>query len=61
MPLSTSPRPMRPNRRVTRSPTTPHQLAFIASFVVGCAMIAGVHSTVWILARSAELTSRAVS
>jgi hypothetical protein len=29
--------------------------------VIGCAMIAGVHSTVWILAMSAALTRRARS
>ena len=37
----------------------PHQVALIALTVVGWPMIAGVHSTVWILAISAELISRA--
>jgi hypothetical protein len=39
----------------------PHQFARIAYFVVGCAMIAGVHSTVWIFAISAAVTRRALS
>ena len=61
MPLSTSLPPIRPKRLVTRSPTRPHQFAFMPSFVVGWAMIAGVHSTVWIFAISAAFTSRARS
>lgn len=59
MPLITSLEPSLPNRDVMRRPT--HQFADIASRVVGCAMIAGVHSTVWIFAMSAALTSRARS
>jgi hypothetical protein len=38
----------------------PYQLAFIAVFRTGVARMPGVHSTVWILAISAEFTSRAV-
>jgi hypothetical protein len=61
MPLITSFGLIRPNREVTPSPTSPHQLAFMASLVVGWAMMAGVHSTVWIFAMSAALISRARS
>ncbi len=41
-----------------RSPRTPHQFVFSARTVVGWAMIAVVHSTVWIFAISALRTSR---
>jgi hypothetical protein len=61
MPLITSFPLMRPNLRLIPSPAIPHQFALIARRVVGCAMIAGVHSTVWIFAISAEFTSRARS
>lgn len=59
MPLTTSLSLIRPKRLWTRSPATPHQLARSALTVVGWLITAGVHSTVWILARSAALTSRA--
>lgn len=59
MPLMTSLLPIRPNTRFTRSPARPHQFARMANFVVGWLMTAGVHSTVWILAISATLISRA--
>ena len=61
MPPSTSPLPMRPRMRWRRSPNRPHQLASMASRSAGCARIAGVHSTVWILAIRAALTTRATS
>ena len=38
----------------------PYQFARMPNFVVGCAMIAGVHSTVWIFAISAALIRRAL-
>ena len=44
-----------------RLPRIPYQFARIAYRVVGCAMIAGVHSTVWIFAISAALIRRARS
>src|SRR5213596_2224356 len=50
-----------PSRLSSRSPSSPHQFVRSASTVVGCARIAGVQSTVWIFAISAELTSRALS
>ena len=49
----------RPNRLWTRSPSSPNQLARIPATVVGLLITAGVHSTVWILASSAESTRRA--
>jgi hypothetical protein len=52
---------MRPTTFVSFSPTIPHQLAFIPILRAGCARIAGVHSTVWILAMRAQLTIRALS
>ena len=61
MPLSTSLGPTRPKRRLNPSPRMPHQFARMPQAVVGWAMIAGVHSTVWIFAMSAELTRRALS
>ena len=61
MPLDHLAALIRPNRRFTRSPASPHQFARMAIFVVGWAMIAGVHSTVWILASSAALIRRAWS
>ena len=61
MPLITSLLLIRPNRLWTRSPARPHQLVRRASTVVGWLMTAGVHSTVWILAIRAALTSRARS
>ena len=60
MPLISSLLPTRPTSRCSRSPSSPHQLARMPIFSAGWAMIAGVHSTVWILAISAELTSWAV-
>ena len=59
MPLSTSfaELPSLPSR----SPRSPYQFARMPNFVVGWAMIAGVHSTVWILAISAALIRRALS
>ena len=59
MPLMTSLALTRPNIRCTRSPARPHQLARIATLVVGWLMTAVVHSTVWIFAMRAVLTSRA--
>ena len=59
MPLTTSLPLIRPKSLWTRSPASPNQLARSASLVVGWLMMAGVHSTVWILASSAEFTSRA--
>ena len=59
MPLMTSLLLIRPNSRYTRSPARPNQFARIAIFVVGWAMTAGVHSTVWIFATSAALIRRA--
>ena len=52
---------MRPNILVIFSPTRPHQLELRATLMVGWARMAGVHSTVWILAMRAVLTRRAVS
>ena len=40
-------------------PSKPYQFTRMARFVVGCAMIAGVHSTVWIFAISAAMIRRA--
>ena len=60
MPLISSLLPIRPTRRCSRSPSSPHQLARMPIFSAGWATIAGVHSTVWILAMRAELTSWAV-
>ena len=39
----------------------PYQFARMPNFVVGCAMIAGVHSTVWIFAISAAVIRRALA
>ena len=61
MPPSTSLPALRASLPAVPLPARPHQFAFMASLVVGWAMIAGVHSTVWILAMSAALTSRARS
>ena len=61
MPERTSRSPKRPKRRRTPLPSSPYQVARIAFSVVGWPMIAGVHSTVWILAISAELIRRALS
>ena len=52
--------PTWPNFCRTQRGRTPYQLAFIARSSTGLARIPGVHSTVWIFAISAELTSRAV-
>ena len=52
---------MRPKRLFIRSPASPHQLPFIASLSVGLFTIAGVQSSVWILAISALFASRALS
>ena len=46
-------------RLPSRLPRIPYQFARIPNFVVGCAMIAGVHSTVWIFAISAAVIRRA--
>ena len=51
----------RPKVLSKRSPKRPNQFARSARTVVGWAMIAGVQSTVWILAMSAALTRRAFS
>ena len=51
---------MRGRRLFAHAGSAPYQLAFIASFSTGLARMPGVHSTVWIFAISAELTSRAV-
>jgi hypothetical protein len=59
MPLMTSLLLMRPHRFLAFSPARPHQLTIMAFSLVGWAMIAGVHSTVWIFAMSAALMSRA--
>ena len=60
MPLQMSSSPKRPRLVVIFSPRRPHQLPRIATWIVGWATIAGVHSTVWILAMSAAFTRRAV-
>ena len=52
---------IRPNRRFTHSEASPHHWPRMAVTVVGCAMIAGVQSTVWIFAISALFTIRARS
>ncbi len=59
MPLSTSLLLSRPSSLWRRSPSRPYQLACMAATVVGWLMTAGVHSTVWILAISAAVISRA--
>ena len=51
----------RPTRSCTRSSARPHQLARMAMCSAGWPRIAGVHSTVWILAIRAALISRAFS
>ena len=48
-----------PKRDRSFWPARPYQLACNPATAVGWAVTAGVHSTVWILASSAELTSRA--
>ena len=60
MPLSSSPDPRWPSLRPRCSPTIPDQVARIAYLLVGCAMIAGVHSVVWIFAIRAALIRRAL-
>ena len=52
--------PTWPNFWRTQRGRIPYQLAFIARSSTGLARIPGVHSTVWIFALRAELTSRAV-
>ena len=59
MPLMISLALMRPNTFCTRSPAIPYQLARMPISVVGCAITAGVHSTVWIFAISAAMIRRA--
>ena len=61
MPRITSFDVIRPKRLSSFSPSRPHQFVRSAVTVVGCAMIAGVQSTVWIFAISAATTSRALS
>ena len=61
MPLMISLLLMRPKRLCSHSPARPHQLPFIASLSVGLFTIAGVQSSVWILAISALFASRALS
>ena len=61
MPLITSLSLRRPKRSCSRSPARPHQFARMPIYVVGWLITAGVHSTVWILAISAALISRARS
>ena len=50
----------RRSHRGQRGPSRPDQFACIAAWTVGWARMAGVHSTVWILAITAAFTSRAV-
>ncbi len=59
MPISTSRRVTLRSSREPRGPSMPYQLPCIAARIVGCGSTAGVHSTVWILAMTAELTRRA--
>src|SRR5918994_1722598 len=61
MPLSTSLALILPSSLWIFSPATPHQLALIPICMVGWPRMAVVHSTVWIFAKSAALTSRAWS
>ena len=61
MPWSTSSSVIFPTRPCRCWPSSPYQFVRSASTVVGWAMIAGVQSTVWILAMSAAFTSRALS
>ena len=61
MPLMISRSLRRPKARVSRSPCSPHQSPRRAKTVVGWLMMAGVHSTVWILASSAALISASLS
>lgn len=52
---------IRPTILLSFSPANPHQFAFMAIFKAGWARIAGVHSTVCILAIKAQFASRALS
>ena len=61
MPRITSFDVIRPIFLSSVSPSSPHQFVCSAFTVVGCAMIAGVQSTVWIFAISAATTRRALS
>ena len=45
---------IRPNFSWNVSPSAPYQFAFIPICSAGCRSTHGVHSTVWILAMSAE-------